>query len=106
MTRIIKNICFAAAVLLFSQNLQAYPGEVVKSFPLTGKFCTGLTFDGHSLWVADYKTDIIYKLDPASGAILHQIPSPGFWPMGLAWDGKYLWNVDSQQKKIFKIDLT
>ncbi|MBN2215547.1 MAG: glutaminyl-peptide cyclotransferase [Bacteroidales bacterium] len=76
----------------------------MKSFPLPGKFCTGMAFDGHHLWIADYKTDLIYKLDPESGNILYQIPSPGFWPMGLAWDGENLWNVDKQQKKIFKID--
>ena len=104
MKRIMKNALLIVTFFLFYQNLQAYPGEVIKSFPLPGKFCTGLTFDGHSLWVADYKTDIIYQLDPASGAVLHQIPSPGFWPMGLAWDGQNLWNVDKEQDKIFKID--
>ncbi|HJX70970.1 MAG TPA: YncE family protein, partial [Bacteroidales bacterium] len=104
MKRIMKNALLMVTFFLFYQNLQAYPGEVIKSFPLPGKFCTGLTFDGHSLWVADYKTDIIYQLDPASGAVLHQIPSPGFWPMGLAWDGQNLWNVDKEQDKIFKID--
>lgn len=89
---------------LISHNLHSHPGQVIKSYPLTGKFCTGLTFDGTYLWVADYKSDTIYKIDPASGAQLHQIPSPGFWPMGLAWDGKHLWNADKEQKKIFKID--
>jgi transglutaminase-like putative cysteine protease/glutamine cyclotransferase len=100
----IRNILFIVTIFLFYQNVQAYPGKVVKSFPLPGKFCTGLTFDGNYLWVADYKADIIYKLDPTSGAVLHQIPSPGFWPMGLAWDGQHLWNLDKKQKKIFKID--
>lgn len=95
---------FIVTIFLFCQNLQAHSGKVVKSFPLPGKFCTGLTFDGNDLWVTDYKADTIYKLDLTSGSILHQIPSPGFWPMGLAWDGKYLWNIDKQQKKIFKVD--
>lgn len=100
---IVQILCIVAFILCF-RNLHAYPGKVVKSYPLPGKFCTGLTFDGSYLWVADYKTDLIYKLDPASGAIVHQISSPGFWPMGLAWDGQCLWNVDRNQKKIFKID--
>ncbi len=101
---ITRNIIFLAAVFIYSQDLQSHPGKVVKSFPLPGKYCSGLAFDGSNLWVADYKADMIFKLDPASGAIVHQIPSPGFWPMGLAWDGRYLWNVDKAQKKIFKID--
>jgi transglutaminase-like putative cysteine protease/glutamine cyclotransferase len=99
-----KNALLTVLFFLSYQYLQAYPGEIVRSFPLPGNFCTGLAFDGKYLWVSDYKTDLIYKLDPASGTILHQIPSPGFWPMGLAWDGQYLWNVDKQQAKIFKIN--
>jgi transglutaminase-like putative cysteine protease len=101
---IIKTTLFLTATLLFCQNLQSHPGKVVKSFPLPGKYCSGLTSDGSNLWVSDYKADTIYKLDPASGTILHQIASPGFWPMGLAWDGEHLWNVDRKQRKIFKID--
>jgi glutamine cyclotransferase len=104
MIRIIRNTILIIAIFLLCQNLKAHPGKTVKSFPLPGKFCTGLAFDGNHLWVADYKADLIYKLDPASGVVLHQIPSPGFWPMGLAWDGQYLWNIDKKQKKIFKID--
>ena len=104
MKSIIKSVFFTVIFFLFFQYLHAYPGTVIRSFSLPGNFCTGLTFDGTNLWVTDYKTDIIYKLDPASGSILHQIPSPGFWPMGLAWDGEYLWNVDREQRKIYKID--
>jgi len=104
MTGIIRNALFIFVIFILSLNLSAHPGEVLKSFPLPGKFCTGLTYDGNYLWVADYQADMIYKLDPSSGSILHQIPSPGFWPMGLAWDGKYLWNTDKKQKKIYKID--
>ena len=84
--------------------LNAYPGKVVKKYPAPGKFCTGLTFDGRHLWLADYKADKIFKINPADGKTISSIPSPGFWPLGLAWDGKYLWNVDKIQKKIFQID--
>jgi len=104
MARITKKALFIVVIILLCRDMLAYPGKVVKSFPSPGKFCTGLAFDGSYLWVADYKADLIYKLDPASGAVLHQIPSPGFWPMGLAWDGQHLWNVDYKQKNIFKID--
>jgi transglutaminase-like putative cysteine protease len=105
MKRAISYNILIIIIVIICRNSLAYPGKVVKSFPLPGKFCTGMTYDGHHLWVADYKEDMIYKIDPVSGAVLHQIPSPGFWPMGLAWDGQYLWNVDKKQKKIFKIDL-
>ncbi|MBN2482025.1 MAG: hypothetical protein JXB19_09815, partial [Bacteroidales bacterium] len=104
MKAVMKNMIFTLALFLLVPNLYAHPGKVIQSFPLPGNFCTGLTFDGNGLWVADYKTDIIYKIDPVSGTVLHQIPSPGFWPTGLAWDGKNLWNVDREQDKIYRID--
>ncbi len=92
------------AFIFLCTALSAHPGKVVKKFPAPHSFPTGMTFDGKNLWLADYKADMLFKLDISTGEILSQIPSPGFWPMGLAWDGKYLWNVDSKQKKIFKVD--
>ena len=89
----------AFLILLFVfTSLHAYPGKIVKAFKTPGGFSTGITFDGHYLWLADYQTDSLYQMDPATGKIVHKIPSPGYWPMGLAWDGKYLWNVDKMQK--------
>ncbi|MBN1159545.1 MAG: glutaminyl-peptide cyclotransferase, partial [Bacteroidales bacterium] len=104
MKAIRKFSVFILALFFMVPGLRAHPGRIIQSFPLPANFCTGLTFDGQDLWVADYKTDIIYKIDPVSGEVLHQIPSPGFWPTGLAWDGKNLWNVDREQDKIFRID--
>ena len=99
-----KKLSFFLILLLTFASLQAYPGKVVKAFKAPAGFSTGITFDGHYLWLADYKTDSLYQIDPSSGKIVHKISSPGFWPMGLAWDGKYLWNVDKMQKKIFQVD--
>lgn len=84
--------------------LLAFPGQIVSKFPAPDYFCTGLTFDGQSLWTADYKTDRLYKIDPKGGKVLTEIPSPGFWPLGLAWDGRALWCGDGKQKKIFQVD--
>jgi len=90
--------------VLSASPLFAHSGEVKSKIPAPGKFCTGLTFDGSSLWAADYKADKLYMLDPATGMVKRDIPSPGFWPMGLAFDGKWLWNIDSKQKKIFCVN--
>jgi len=90
-------------LILYSTD-QAYPGKIVKFFDSPGKFSTGMTFDGKNLWVADYKSDKIFKVDTSDGKVIAGISSPGFWPKGLAFDGQNLWNIDCQQKKIFKID--
>ncbi len=105
MLQLLKQlICLIVSLLVLYHNLQAYPGKIIKAIVSPGKYCTGLTCDGKYLWVADYQTDSIYKIDPSSGTVIHRIPSPGFWPAGLAWDGNYLWNTDLKQKKIYKID--
>ncbi|MCF8227367.1 MAG: hypothetical protein K9G58_11080 [Bacteroidales bacterium] len=72
----------------------SYPGEEIRSFEAPGNFCTGITFDGEHLWIADRKEAKLFCINPQNGEIIRSIPAPGYWPMGLAWDGKYLWNVD------------
>ncbi|MBP7053899.1 MAG: transglutaminase [Phycisphaerae bacterium] len=91
-------------LVLSAQPVLAYPGKVVHSFGTPGRFCTGVAFDGQSLWVADYKADMLFQVDARTGRTLRAIPSPGFWPMGLAWDGEHLWNADKGRKKIFEVD--
>jgi transglutaminase-like putative cysteine protease len=95
-------------VLLFlvPRLAPAHPGEVLFTAPAPGAFCTGMTFDGEHLWVADHEADRLFALDTATGEVVRSIPSPGFWPMGLAWDGAHLWNVDRKQAKIFQVDPT
>lgn len=99
-----KKILLFIAFLFFAGCISAHPGKVVTTFPAPGAFCTGLTFDGAVLWVADYKTDLLYAVKPGNGEVVRSIAAPGFWPAGLAWDGEYLWNIDSKQKKLFKIN--
>jgi sugar lactone lactonase YvrE len=82
------------SLILQSWLIHAYPGQVLKSFGLPGQYCTGLTYDGKNLWVADRKTDLLYCLDPNTGSVIRTLQSPGYWPLALAWDGTYLWNSD------------
>jgi transglutaminase-like putative cysteine protease/glutamine cyclotransferase len=94
----------AAILVLLSLPLGAHPGKVLHTLDAPGGFCTGAAFDGRFLWVADYKADKLFKLNPQTGQIVGSVPSPGFWPMGLAWDGTHLYNADRKSKKIFKVD--
>jgi len=95
---------FLFTIFIIPKIITAVPGDVVHSIPAPGTCPTGLTWDGNFLWVADRKTDSLYKIDPKDGSIEKSIPSPSFWPMGLAWDGKFLWNVDIREEIIYKID--
>ncbi|MGQ9560743.1 MAG: transglutaminase domain-containing protein [Candidatus Oleimicrobiaceae bacterium] len=100
-----KRLTLALLVLhaLCHHSSARQVGEVVTSFPTPGPCPTGLTWDGKHLWLADRKTDTIYKLS-SEGKILGTIPAPGYWPIGLAFDGTFLWNVDLGEKKLYKID--
>jgi transglutaminase-like putative cysteine protease/sugar lactone lactonase YvrE len=85
---------FLASFLLQSFILSAYPGQVLKSFPLPGQYGTGIAFDGKNIWFADRKTDLLYCINPADGTVIRTLQSPGYWPLALAWDGTSLWNSD------------
>ena len=100
----LRSFFYSLIITLIPVVSFAYPGEVLESFPAPGSFCTGMTFDGTHLWVADYKTDKLYEVELENGEVIREISSPGFWPKGLAWDGKYLWNADSKQQLIFQVD--
>jgi sugar lactone lactonase YvrE len=91
--KLIKSVILASFVV-HSFVVSAFPGEVVKSFDLPAKYCTGITFDGKNIWVSDRKTDLLYCLDPSTGNVLRTLPSPGYWPLALTWDGTSLWNSD------------
>ncbi|MCD6332409.1 MAG: hypothetical protein J7L89_03965 [Bacteroidales bacterium] len=91
-----KNTYLAAITLWLAATCQvdAQTGKVLQSFDTPGQFCTGLTWDGHHLWVADRKADKIYQVNPKNGKTVRTIESPGYFPTGLTWDGRYLWNAD------------
>ncbi|MBN1543212.1 transglutaminase, partial [candidate division KSB1 bacterium] len=87
-----------------AMRIWAAPGDVMQEWPAPGAFCSGLTWDGQALWVADDKTDLLYRIDPENGSVLKQLATPAFWPTGLAWDGKALWVADRKEKKIYRIN--
>ncbi|UCE05420.1 MAG: hypothetical protein JSW07_17665 [bacterium] len=90
---LIPNLCFATV------------GDVVKSFNSPGHFSTGLAYDGHHLWVADRKTDLLYQIDTKDGSVLKTLTAPGFSPTGLAWDGTHLWNIDDKERYLYRINV-
>ena len=90
-----KKIIFTISLLVFIPlTVICYTGEIIKSYNIPGSYPTGLTFDGENLWLADYKTDKLYCINPQDGKLIRSIPSPAYWPEGLAWDGEALWNAD------------
>lgn len=64
----------------------------------------GLCWDGSNLWISEWGTDSLYKIDTKNGKVIHKIKSPGSGPQGLAYGAGALWHTDEYQKTIFKIN--
>ncbi len=76
-----------------------------RSLDAPSRDITGTAYDGKYLWVADWKDDLIYKIDPNNGNQLDKMSSPGPAPTGLAWDGSHLWIADLHYDKAFRINV-
>jgi len=91
-------------MLFAAQPILAVPGDTVKSFPSPYSCPQGLAFDGKYLWNVDRLSDMIYRIDPETGAVTDSIPTPGYVPRGLAWDGRLLWCADAEDGLIHAIN--
>jgi DNA-binding beta-propeller fold protein YncE len=81
-------------------------GDVVNSFLAPpGTMMVGLEWIDGYLWASGWDS-VLYKLNPANGAILETIPVPGVFPCGLAWDGSAFWISDCGVHRLVQVDLT
>jgi sugar lactone lactonase YvrE len=63
----------------------------------------GIASDGVHLWVADFQTARIYRMDTQTGEVVTSYPAPGPRPEGLAWDGTHLWHCDWETRLIYRL---
>lgn len=68
-------------------------GRYERAFPSPGEgMCSGMTFDGRHLWVANFDAGKVFQIDPrAQGRVVRTIAGH-LESTGLAWDGRYLWS--------------
>ncbi len=81
-----------------------WPTHFTEAFAAPGGCVTGAAAGEGELFLVDRQADVIFVVDPESGAVLRELPSPGYVPRGLAFDGEYLWLADGEQGRIFRID--
>ncbi len=80
-------------------------GAVISSFEIEGAvWIHGIAWDGQFIWMNDFDTNEIYKVDPASGNIIKHINAPSSDCIGLTWDGAHLWASDFVTQKLYCID--
>ena len=99
-----KSVFIVLSGLFFISAAFAVTGDVEKSFPTPYSCPTGMAAGGGFLYLADCKSDQIYKIDPRTGEVESEFSAPGFRPQGLAHDGQYLWLVDVEYGLIYQID--
>jgi YVTN family beta-propeller protein len=64
-----------------------------------------LVFDGSSIWVANYSSNSVQKINPATGTAGSPI-SVGGTPYALAFDGSSVWVANMASNNIMKINTT
>lgn len=74
----------------------AAAGDVVAQFATPGTCPTGLTYDGKYLWLADRKSDLMYKIDPADGRVIEEYQAPCYYVAGLTAAAECIWVLDAE----------
>ena len=90
----------------FILKIDPTTGKTVGEIPAPGgEYCTGITWDGKEnvLWVHNFDTRQIYKVDTSNGSVSNSFASPASYPTGLAFDGEHLWAADREEYKIYKV---
>jgi hypothetical protein len=63
-----------------------------------------LAWDGTHLWHTNVADDVVYKIEPASGAILDSFESPAPDCEGLTFDGTSLWLSSTTTDSIYQVE--
>lgn len=81
--------------------------KIIASYPTPTPYPSGLTFGGGVLYLGDFLTMRIYRLNPNNGSVMSSfIPSPkprGTFMYGLAYSSGYLWADTGSPTRLFKI---
>ncbi len=95
----IRSLSFAVSlwlglggVFLVGASIEKADGatEPFREF-FVGGIPDGVLSDGTYVWVADFYTNTVIKLQPDDGTILDTFPTMGLYPQYLAFDGENIW---------------
>lgn len=104
-------LLWAAAIVLGSAlfavpAMAVPPGHVMEAFAAPCANPSDLAWDGESLWVADWRDGVLYRISPEDGSTLGKMDAPGYRPDGLAWGMGHLFVCDSVSRKVYKLDVS
>jgi YVTN family beta-propeller protein len=82
---------------LFSRNVPAATIAV-------GNNPSGIVFDGTQIWVANYGSNSLSKINTIKNELEATVPV-GYGPSGVAFDGKFIWVANCGSNNVSKIDI-
>jgi len=107
--RVIPTVV-AVLVLLYAAappGARAARDKVINSFPAPTTAPAGLTFGDGVLYVGDFISKTIYRMNPDTGSVMSSfVPSPkpaGPFMYGLAYASGYLWADTGRPTRLYKI---
>lgn len=92
--------------VLRSRNLQESP-RLYPPPPGTQSLAPeDLAWDGAQLWITDWDTGLVYRVDPDSLGVTETRPAGGMGSVGLAFHGGHLWNGDTESPtSLYELDI-
>jgi YVTN family beta-propeller protein len=63
----------------------------------------GISVDAKGVWVTDWDTKMLYRVDPTTSTVVATIPV-GLAPKGVLATGSAVWVADTHDGKVFRID--
>jgi YVTN family beta-propeller protein len=63
----------------------------------------GISVDANGVWVTDWDTKMLYRIDPTTSKVVATIPV-GLAPKGVLATGSAIWVADTHDGKVFRID--
>ncbi|MBU2690898.1 MAG: hypothetical protein KJ970_08215 [Candidatus Eisenbacteria bacterium] len=79
-------------------------GLYLRSIPSPIPHPADLAWDGEALWVADWESGNLIRINPENGDIITIIPAPCYRPRGLTWAEQKLYIVDDVEGMIHIFD--
>lgn len=79
-------------------------GEFLNSIETEVQFTGGMTFALGHLWLSDYSSERIHKIDTSNGESLLTFLSPADDLQGIDWDGNHFWITDRNESRIYKLN--
>ena len=65
-----------------------------------------LAWDGTHLWVTDWYTPKIFRIEPTTFEVASTTPSPARGSVGLAFHRGYLWNGSTEERALYRLEVT